>query len=181
MKKTLYPLVILTFAHSLFACSAYPTHPSKGVDTVVSSSHNIHIEGGVLKVLSDDEQNILYLYVRPEELDRWVAAGGGGGNQTDPWLFKSAIVWAQGDENGWHSDDAPQKTFNFQLDSHDMILKIDKGTYAVRSGDFIVISLDKDWYPSTVNSGIESLRLFNLPDNDKQHLVNEARKHYTGL
>ena len=46
---------------------------------MVSSSHNIYIEGGVLKVLSDDEQNILYLYVRPEELDRWVAAGGGGG------------------------------------------------------------------------------------------------------
>ena len=81
----------------------------------------------------------------------------------------------------WHSNNAPKKAFNFQLDSHDMILTIDKGTYAVRSGDFIVISLDKDGYPSTVTPGIESMRLFNLPDNDKQHLVNEARKHYTGL
>ncbi len=181
MKQTLYPLVILAFAYSLLACSEYPTHPSKGGETVVSSSHNIYIEGGVLKVLSDDEQNILYLYVRPEEINHWVAVGGGGGNQADPWLFKSAIVWAQGDENGRHSKDAPQKAFNFQLDSRDMILTTDKGTYAVRSGDFIVISLDKNWYPSAVNSGVESLRLFDLPDSDKQHLVNEARKHYTGL
>ena len=78
-------------------------------------------------------------------------------------------------------NDPPQKAFNFQLDSHDMILTIDKGAYAVRSGDFIVISLDKDWYPSAVNPGIESLLLFYLPENDKQQLVNEARKHYTGL
>ena len=41
----------------------------------------------------------------------------------------------------WHSNNAPHKAFNFQLDSHDMILTIDKGTYAVRSGNFIVISL----------------------------------------
>lgn len=181
MKKTLRSLVILTFAHSLLACSEYPTHPSKGRDTVVSSSHNVYIEGGVLKVLAGDDHNILYLYVRPEQLDYWVAAGGGGGNQADPRYFNSAIVWAQGDENGWHSNEAPKKAFNFQLDSHDMILTIDKGTYAVRSGDFIVITLDEDWYPSTVNSGIESLRLFNLPDTEKQHLVNEARKYYTGL
>lgn len=181
MKKTLCSLITLVCAHSLLACSQYPTHRSKSVDTVVSSSHNIYIEGGVLKVLSGDEHNILFLYVRPEEMDNWVAAGGGGGSQTEPWLFKSAIVWAQGDGNGWHSNDAPQKTFNFQLDSHDMTLKTDKGTYAVRSGDFVVITLDKDWYPGTVNSGIESLRLLDLPDSDKQHLVNEARKHYTGL
>jgi len=181
MKKALYSLVIPALAYSLLACSGYPTHPSKSSDTVVSSSHTVFIEGGVLKVLSGDEHNILYLYVRPEKLDHWVAAGGGGGNQASPELFKSAIVWAQGDENGWHSNDAPQKAFNFQLDSHDMILTTDKGTYAVRSGDFIVITLDKDWYPSAVNSGIDSLRLFDLPDYDKQHLVNEARKHYTGL
>ncbi len=181
MKKTLYSLIVLAITHSLLACSEYPTHPSKSNDTVVRSSHNVYIEGGVLKVLSGDDHNILYLYVRPEQLDLWVAAGGGGGNQDDPQLFRSAIVWAQGDENGWHSNDAPRKAFNFQLDSRDMILTTDKGRYAVRSGDFIVITLDQDWYPGKVNSGIESLQLFDLPDADKQHLVNEARKHYTGL
>lgn len=181
MYRKLRSLILPALAYSLIACSSYPTHPSKSNDTVVSSSHDVHIEGGVLKVLSGDEHNILYLYVRPARLDHWMAAGGGGGNEPDPRLFKAAIVWAQGDGNGWHANDAPLRTFDFQLDSRDMILTIDKGTYAVRSGDFIVITLDDSWQPVSVNSGIESLRLFNLPDTNQRHLINEARKHYTGL
>lgn len=181
MKQALFSLVLLSFAFSLAACSGQPARPSKGGNTVISSAHNIQIEGGVLKILSDDDQNVLYLYVRPEKLDHWVVAGGGGGKQARPWLFRSSIVWAQGDENGWHSNDAPKRTFNFELDSRDMKLTTDKGTYAVRSGDFVVISLDENWYPGTVNSGVDSLRQFDLPDADRQRLVDKVRKHYPGL
>ncbi len=180
MNYVLSSLVVLNLVFSLVACSGQPARPSKGGNTVISSAHNIQIEGGVLKILSDDERNILYLYVRPEKIDRWVIAGGGGGKQAEPWLFRSSIVWAQGDENGWHSNDAPKMTFNFELDSRDMKLTTDKGTYAVRSGDFVVITLDEDWYPCTINSGVNSLRQFDLPDADRQRLVKKVRQHYPG-
>ncbi len=180
MKQVLSTLVVLSLALSLAACSGQPARPSKGGNTVISSAHNVQIEGGVLKILSDDERNVLYLYVRPEKIDHWVVAGGGGGKQTEPWLFKSSIVWAQGDEHGWHSNDAPKMTFNFELDSRDMKLTTDKGTYAVRGGDLVVISLDEDWYPGNVNSGVDALRQFDLPQEETQRLVSKVRQHYTG-
>ena len=181
MNRVLYPLVILAFAHALFACSGHAVKPSRGESTVVSAAHSIYLEGGVLKVLSDDDQNILFVYVRPEVLDHWVASGGGGGNQDNPWHFKSAIVWTPEEERMQYGKSSDTKAFDFMFNSQDMTLTVDNGTYAVRRGDFIVIALDKDMNPVAVSSGIESLRSFDLPENEKQHLLSEARKHYTDL
>lgn len=181
INRTLYTLVFLTLAQLLSACSEHTTRPSHGISTVVSVSHSVYIEGGVLKVLSDNEQNILFVYVRPESIDQWVATGGGGGMQDEPWLFKSAASWTLGDENGGYSKGAPQKTFDFLFDARNMTITVDSGAYAVNRGGFIVIALDSDWRTSTVESGMESLRRFNMPDDEKQRLLTEARKHYAGL
>ncbi|GMQ84017.1 MAG: hypothetical protein BMS9Abin06_0766 [Gammaproteobacteria bacterium] len=180
MNRTLCILAFLATAQSLPACNGQPTHPSNDKNTVVNASHSIYIEGGVLKVLSADTQNILFVYVRPEVTDQWIATGGGGGMEDKPWLFKSALSWTLGDENGEYSNDAPKKAFSFLFNGQNMTLTVDTGTYAVRREGFIVIALDSNWRTSAVKSGIESLRIFNIPEDAGQHLLNEARKHYTG-
>jgi hypothetical protein len=146
---------------------------------MASESHSIYIEGVVLKILSDGDQNVLFVYVRPEVIDQWVATGGGGGMQDEPWLFKSATSWTLGDENGEYTKNAPQKTFDFLFDSRNMTLTVDAGSYAVNQGGFIVIALDSSWGTSRVMSGLESLQRFDMPDDKKQRLLAEAQKHYT--
>jgi len=181
INRTLFILVFLAIAQFVSACNRNIAPPSQSDNIVVKASHSVYIEGGVLKVLSDNEKNILFVYVRPEVIDRWVATGGGGGMQDKPWLFKSAASWTLGDEKGDYSTGAPQKSFNFLFNGQDMSLKVNTGTYAVRKGDFIVISLNSNWSTGTVKSGIESLRRFDMPEDRKRRLLTEARKHYTGL
>lgn len=180
MKTTFFTLAFLVATQSLVACSEQLTHPTRGEPALVSSSHSIYIEGGVLKVFADEEQNMLYLYVRPEVLNNWVTSGGGGGNQANPWHHKSSMYWSLGDEHGHYLKDGPQKAFTCLFDSRHMTLTIETGTYAVRRGDFVVIALDENWHPSVVKSGIESLRVFDLPEEDRKHLISASRKYYNG-
>jgi hypothetical protein len=176
----LYTLVFLVSAQFLMACKGDTTRPSQSSHTAVSVSHSIYIEGGVLKVLSENEQNVLFVYIRPMVNGRWIPTGGGGGMQDEPWLFTSAASWTQTDESGEYSSDSPKASFRFLFNGQDMTLTTDTGTYAVRRGGFIVISLDDSWRTGTVKSGIESLRNFDIPEPDRQRLLTKVRKHYPG-
>ncbi len=178
MNPTLSSLVVLALAVSLSACSG---NSPRNDGPVVNESHSVYIEGGVLKVLSDDDQNLLFVYVRPEVVDQWVASGGGGGNQENPWYFKSAFAWTLEDERKWYGKSSDTKAFDFMFNSREMTLTVNTGTYAVRQGDFIVISLDKDRNPTTVSAGIDALRSFDIPEDQRQRLLKEARKYYTDL
>lgn len=178
MKRTLYTLLILMIARSLMACTGQVAHSPRDKPTVVTASHSIYIEGGVLKVFSDDAENMLYLYVRPRVLDRWLASGGGGGNQTNRWHHETSVSWALGDENGMLHSEAPRRTFSCLFDSQRMLLTLETGTYAVRRGDFVVIVLDENWRPSLVKSGINALQVFDLPQDDRIRLISRARRYY---
>ena len=178
MKRTLYALLCLCAVQSLVACSGQQTNPDKYKRSVVSASHSIYIEGGVLKVFSDGEQNMLYLYVRPTALDRWVASGGGGGNQANPWHYSASMSWALGDENGWFPKDAPRETFTCLFDSERMMLTIDARTYAVRRGDLVVIALDENWRPHVVGTGTASLEVFGLSEVNRERLELQAHRNY---
>ena len=61
-----------------------------------------------------------------------------------------------------------------------MTLTLETGTYAVRRGDFVVVSLDDSWQPGVVSSGLDSLRVFDLTETARQRLISHARKHYRG-
>jgi len=178
VNRTFYSLVFLIFTQLLFGCNENITRPANNSSAEVYASHSIYIEGGVLKILSNEMEKVLFVYIRPETLDQWVVSGGGGGSQDQPWLFSSASSWALGDEDGEYSKDAPRKTFNFIFNSRDMTLKVDSRTYAVRKGDLIVIPLGSDWHASAIKSGVESLRSFRIPDDDRQNLLSEIRKYY---
>lgn len=174
-RKYLYVVTLLATTLLLPACSG---NPAEGEETVVSASHSIYIEGGVLKVLSAGEREILYIYVRPEVVGRWVVAGGEGGNQSSPWLHKMTMYWALGDKDGWFADNAPRKAFTFLFNSRNKTLTMESGTYAVNERSFIVISLNEDWQPGKVKTGIASLTIFDIPEQNKKHLLSEARKYY---
>jgi len=180
VNRILYALIFLVSTQFLVACSEKIAHPSENYNTGVNASHSVYIDGGILKVLSENQQDILFIYIRPAVTGRWIPTGGGGGTQDKPWLFKSSASWTLGDENGDRSSDSPQKSYSMVFDSRNMTLTTDTGTYAVRRGSIIVIYLNSDWRTQTVKSGIESLRKFDLPEEDKQQLVNKVRKHYTG-
>jgi len=92
-------------------------------------------------------------------------------------LFRSAASWGLGDDNGNHSIDAPRKTFDFIFNSRNLTLKVDSRTYAVRKGDLIVIPLDGQWRATGLKSGVDALRSLNIPEQRKQPLLNELRKH----
>ncbi len=177
-RLTLFMLVF--FTQLLVSCGGSAVRPDNNSSAMVASSHSIYVKGGVLKILSSDMGKILYVYTRPQNLNRWVTSGGGGGSQDKPWLFSSTASWALGDENGEHSSDAPRKSFNFIFNSRDMTLKVDSRTYAVRKGDLVVITLDDAWRAGAVKSGIESLRNFRMPEDDRKHLLDEIRKYYSG-
>jgi len=170
-----YIITLLTTTLLLLACSG---NQLEREETVVSASHSVYIEGGVLKVLSAGEREILYIYVRPEVVGRWVIAGGEGGNQSSPWLHKMTMYWALGDKDGWFAESAPRKTFSFLFNSRNKTLTMESGTYAVSERGFIVISLDEDWRPGKIKTGIDSLNIFDIPEQNKKHLLSEARKHY---
>jgi len=167
-------IAILIAALCLLACSG---NQVKSEDTVISASHSIYIEGGVLKVLSAGQREVLYIYVRPEVAGRWVVAGGEGGNQTSPWLHKTTMYWALGDEDGWFAENAPRKAFSCLFDSRNKTLTTENGTYAVREGSLVVISLGEDWRPGTIKTGINSLRIFDIPEENRKHLLSEVQKH----
>lgn len=67
------------------------------------------------------------------------------------------------------------------FDSQQMTLTVETGTYAVRRGDFVVVALDENWRPSAVTSGLDSLRVFDLPEDQSKHLISASRKYYYGL
>ena len=180
MNKTLCLLIALACMHLLNACSAPLLNPEKHARTVVNESHSIYIQGGVLKVFSDEEQNILYVYVRPKAIGQWVAAGGGGGKLDNPWMYKSSLFWALGDMDGRYYEQSTRKAFSYLFDSKAMTLTMDSGTYAVRRGELIVISLDEDLKPDTVNSGLASLSVFDVPDQASKSLMAAVKKHYSG-
>ena len=119
VKKAIYIITILAIAQFLPACSGTP---SQRQDTVVSSSHSVYIEGGVLKVLMSGQRGVLYIYVRPEVVGRWVVAGGEGGIQSSPWLHKTTINWALGDPDGWFAEDSPRVPFSCLFDSRNKTL-----------------------------------------------------------
>jgi len=173
--KPVYTIAFLIIAQCLPACSA---NLAQREGTVVSASHSVYIEGGVLKVLSSGEREILHIYVRPEVVGRWVVAGGEGGNQSSPWLHKMTIFWALGDRDRWFAEDSPRKAFSILFDSRNRTLTMESGTYAVSEGSFIVISLDENWQPGKVKTGIDSLRIFDIPEANRKHLLSEARKHF---
>jgi len=174
LKKYMYTIAFLAITPYLLACSGDLAKPE---DTVVSASHSVYIEGGVLKVFSAGQREILYVYVRPEVVGRWVVAGGEGGNQSSPWLHKTSMIWALGDEDGWFSGESPRQAFSSLFDSRNMTLTVASGTYAVREAGFVVISLDENWQPGNVKTGIDSLRIFDIPEASRKHLMSEARKH----
>jgi len=175
VKKAIYTIVILAIAQYLLACSGTP---SQREDTVVSSSHSVYIEGGVLKVLLAGQRGVLHIYVRPEVVGRWVVAGGEGGTQSSPWLHKTTMYWALGDEDGWFAEDSPRIPFSCLFDSRNKTLTMEGGTYAVNEGGFIVISLDENLQPDQVKAGLNSLRIFDIPEENRKHLLAEARKHF---
>lgn len=177
MKTTLYACITFVIAQCLPACSSEMVDPEKHQRTLISETHNVFIDGGVLKVFADDEQNILYLYVRPGVLGHWVTAGGGGGNQDNPWLYKSALYWALGDSSGWYARNAPRKGLEYLFNSKDMTLTLETGTYAVRRGELIVISLDEHWQPAVVDSGVSSLKVFAADTENAQRLESVVRSH----
>jgi len=174
--KTRYGIILLLLVQGLCACSTSPHSPQQ--DVVVSASHSVYLEDGVLKILEDGERAVLYLYVRPEQPAGWVIAGGEGGNQPSPWLHRITLHWAAGDKSGWFAEDAPRKTFSCLFDSRNWTLTMDSGTWAVNEHGFIVVALDENWYPGKVKTGIESLRLFDVPAETRRHLLTEARKQY---
>jgi len=181
MKTTLLTVFLVVIAQVLLACSSQATHPDRGESRQVSSSHSIYLEGGVLKVFAHEEHQLLYVYVRPEFPGRWVATGGGGGNPSDPWQHKSSVFWTLGDAHGEYLKDGPHKAFTCVFDSQQMTLSVETGTYAVRRGDFVVIALDENWRPSTVSSGLDALRSFDLPEAQSNHLMAASRKYYYGV
>ena len=180
MKKTLYALITFAAIQSLLACTGQVINPEKHARSIVNESHSIYIQGGVLKIFSDDEQDILYVYVRPKSIDHWVTAGGGGGKLDNPWMYKSAMHWALGDEDGWYHKQAERKAFSYLFDAQGMTLTTDVGTYAVRRGELIVISLDENWKPGAIESGLGSFSVFDVPDEEREQLVAAVKKHYTG-
>lgn len=48
-------------------------------------------------------------------------------------------------------------------------------------GGFVVIALDENWRPGAVTSGLDSLRVFDLPEDQSKHLISASRKYYYGL
>lgn len=172
--KYIYNLALLALAQYLLACSG---HLTQREDTVISSSHSIYIEGGVLKVLSAGQRKALYIYVRPEVVGRWVVAGGEGGNQSSPWLHRTTMYWTLGDEDGWFAEDSPREAFSCLFDSRNRTLTMESGTYAVSEGGFIVIALDENWQPGQVKTGISSLSMFDIPEENRKRLLSEARKY----
>ncbi|MCO6413780.1 MAG: hypothetical protein J5I92_13660, partial [Thiogranum sp.] len=106
------------------------------------------------------------------------ASGGGGGNQTNPWHHQTSVSWVLGDANGMLHSGAPRRTFRCLFDSQKMVLTLETGSYAVRRGDFVVIALDENWRPATVKSGIDALRVFDLPEGDRTRLMTRAREYY---
>jgi len=175
LKKYIYTIAFLVIAQCLPACSG---NLAQREDIVVSSSHSVYIEGGVLKVLSAGQRGVLYIYVRPEVVGRWVVAGGEGGNQSSPWLHKTTMYWALGDKDGWFAENSPRQAFSSLFNSRNMTLTMESGTYAVSEAGFIVISLDKNWQPGKIKTGIDSLRIFDIPEANRKHLLSEARKQY---
>jgi hypothetical protein len=173
--RYIYTIAFLATTQCLLACSG---NLAQREDTVISESHSVYIEGGVLKVLSAGQRDVLYIYVRPEVVGRWVVAGGEGGNQSSPWLHKTTMFWAPGDEEGWFPEDSPRKSFSCLFDSRNKTLSMESGTYAVSEGGFIVISLDENWQPGKVKTGIDSLQVFDIPEENRKHLLSEARKHF---
>jgi len=169
-----YTITVLIITLFLAACSG---NQITREDMVISASHSIYIEGGVLKVLSADRREVLYIYVRPEVAGRWVVAGGEGGNQSSPWLHKMTMYWALGDEEGWFAGNAPRKAFSCLFDSRNRTLTTERGTYAVSEGGLVVISLGEDWQPGAIKTGINSLRSFDIPDENRKHLLSEVQKH----
>ncbi|MFQ5643600.1 MAG: hypothetical protein ACE5FQ_07860, partial [Thiogranum sp.] len=125
--KFLYSIAFLALIQCLSGCSGQMPQRE---DTVISSSHSVHIEGGVLKILSAGRQPLLYIYVRPEVPGDWVVAGGEGGNRSSPWLHGTTIFWAAGDADGWYAADAPRKAFSCLFDSRNKTLTMESGTYA---------------------------------------------------
>jgi hypothetical protein len=88
--------------------------------------------------------------------------------------------WALGDDHGWYPEHTKRKAFNYLFDARSMTLTVDSGTYAVRRGELIVISLDEDWKPAAVESGLASLNLFDVADEQRKQLAAAVRKHYSG-
>jgi len=173
-RKIPYIITFLTTTLCLLACSG---NRIEREDTVISASHSIYIEGGVLKVLSAGQREILYIYVRPQVVGRWVVAGGEGGNQSSPWLHKMTLYWALGDEEGWFAEKAPRKAFSALFNSRNKTLTMENETYAVSEEGFIVISLDENWHPGVIKAGIHSLRIFDIPEENRKHLFSEVRKY----
>ncbi|VAW72896.1 hypothetical protein MNBD_GAMMA15-403 [hydrothermal vent metagenome] len=178
MNQFFYSLVFLGATQLLSGCGGNVAPVRHDSTKMVSASHSIYLEGGVLKILSNDTENVLLVYIRPENPGKWIASGGGGGSLDKPWLFRSAASWVKGDDNGKYSIDAPRKTFDFIFDSRNLTLKVDSRTYAVRKGDLIVILLDSQWRATGIKSGVEALRRINMPEYRKKHLLNEVKKHF---
>lgn len=177
MNRILYTLVFMTCAHLMTACSEAPVRASDGPEASVSSAHSVYIQNGILKLLKANGKTILYIYIRPDNPGHWLATGGGGGVQEKPWLFRSASTWTLGDEKHEYTGSSTKKSFSFVFDSRNMTLTTDSGSYAVADGDLIVITLDSDWKTGSVQSGIESLQTFDMPDADRQQLVMKVQSY----
>jgi hypothetical protein len=176
MTRILFTLVTAATTICLVSCATDPEQPEA---PRITASHSVFIEGGVLRVLRTETRPLLYIYVRPRVLDHWVIAGGGGGSEPTPWRHQATMFWAPGDADGWYDPDATRKAFGFLFDSRSMTLTVARGTYAVKPGQFIVIALDRNWQPDYVEAGTEGLRIFEMPDENRKHLMSEALRQVT--
>ncbi|TCK18231.1 hypothetical protein DFR30_1506 [Thiogranum longum] len=179
MRIPFYTLILMAYVQLLTACSESPALATEFNATRVNNAHSVFIQDGILKLLKANEHTVLYVYIRPGDSGLWLATGGGGGIQDKPWLFKSAASWTLGDDGHKYTRESPTRSFSFIFDSRNMTLTTESGSYAVREGDMIVITLDSNWKTGSVKSGINALYDFDIPVENSQQLVKEARKYYS--